>query len=176
MKIIYNEDIWDYAETSVIGIPTNGFVTGRGKGVMGRGLALQAKQRFPEIEQRLGDLIWSEGNIVGYILDGPVKLLSLPVKPKFLKITHEDDYSKILERVQSKYPIGSNVPGFHCKACPILIEKTLYDLKVFVELNKIPSVHIPLLGCGNGEMNPKDLATILSHVKMPDSITLIYKR
>lgn len=175
MKIIHNEDIWDYADSSVIGIPTNGFVTIKGNGVMGRGLALQAKQRYPEIEQRLGDLILSDGHIIGYLLDGPVKLISLPVKPKFLKITHENDFSKILDRVHTKYTIGSSVPGFHCKADLILIEKTLYDLKLFIQVNKISSVHIPLLGCGNGEMKPCDLVPIFNKVKLPDSITLTYK-
>lgn len=56
-------DLWDFhaAPNAVACITTNGYVNGRGECVMGRGVARQAKARFPGIAKQLGTLI--KGNI-----------------------------------------------------------------------------------------------------------------
>jgi len=73
-------DIWDFhAKGNWIVITTNGTVKSNGEAVMGRGVTLQAKQRFPNLSHELGKLILrntptSVISIVDY------RLFSFPVK------------------------------------------------------------------------------------------------
>lgn len=48
-------NIWDYAPSGWIVIPTNGIVKLNGEAVMGAGLALQAAERFPALPKKLGE-------------------------------------------------------------------------------------------------------------------------
>ena len=42
-------DIWEYSDTSVIVITTNGSLTCDGRAIFGRGVARQAALRFPDL-------------------------------------------------------------------------------------------------------------------------------
>lgn len=55
-------NIWHYP-ANIIGITTNGSVKKDGTLVMGRGIALEAKQRWPEIPRILGSTIQIVGNV-----------------------------------------------------------------------------------------------------------------
>lgn len=172
---IIESDIWDFANSSVIGIPTNGFLTRNGAGVLGRGLALQAREKYPEVSYNLGQHLKVNGHCVGYILKAPVKLLSIPVKPSHCKILSTEDRQSLLSRVSYLYKDGQTAPGFHCKANLSIIERSLSELVKFIKDHNIPSVHIPLLGCGNGELNPMiDLFPLLVKLNLPDEITLVF--
>lgn len=70
-------DIWAYHGRAIICITTNGHVTRKGKGVLGRGCARQAAERCPDLELRLGELIARGGNHVHYLGEG---LVSFPVE------------------------------------------------------------------------------------------------
>lgn len=59
-------------------IPTNGSVNSRGLAVMGRGVALQAAERFPGLREGLGKLLLSQGNKVHY--NDAYGLITFPVK------------------------------------------------------------------------------------------------
>lgn len=52
MKIVYG-DIWEYP-ADVVCITTNGSIKRNGQAVMGRGVAAQAKERYPELPRSLG--------------------------------------------------------------------------------------------------------------------------
>ncbi|MHA1755520.1 MAG: ADP-ribose-binding protein [Promethearchaeota archaeon] len=81
MKEIFG-DLWE-VECDVRVITTNGTVKRNGACVMGRGVALQAKQRFPKLPYELGRLILKYGNIV---LTFPrYKLVTFPVKWKWFE-------------------------------------------------------------------------------------------
>lgn len=60
-------------------IPTNGYVNKKGECVMGRGIALQAKLKYPKLALELGALISIYGN--NAFLLRPYYLISFPVKP-----------------------------------------------------------------------------------------------
>lgn len=81
MKLVTG-DLWSYF--GKVGycccITTNGFVKTNGEAVMGRGCALQAKQRWPEVPALLGDLILRKGNIPHFLLVGPDEILTFPTK------------------------------------------------------------------------------------------------
>lgn len=75
-------DFWDLLDNADAGcITTNGSLVrltqGRFRGVMGRGIARQAKQRYPDLEARLGAHIGEYGNHVGVFHAG---LVAFPVK------------------------------------------------------------------------------------------------
>ncbi len=76
MKEVYGE-FWDYPADYRL-ITTNGAVRKDGAAVMGRGVALQAKQRYPGIEFQLGSRLRQEGNSVHAL--GVEHLFSFPVK------------------------------------------------------------------------------------------------
>lgn len=75
-------DLWTIPADARV-VTTNGVTTKRGAAVMGRGCALEAKERYPGIEMELGTLLERGGNHVYLIrtktfLDAAI--LSFPVK------------------------------------------------------------------------------------------------
>jgi hypothetical protein len=72
-------NIWDYQNgENYIAIPTNGVVKSNGENVMGRGLALQAKRRHPDVPEYLGDMITNYGGNIPHLVGNG--LVSFPVK------------------------------------------------------------------------------------------------
>lgn len=71
-------DIWDYHSGHWIVITTNGTVKTNGECVMGRGVAAQAKDRFPTLPRRLGGLLSRQGNRLFMFPD--CRILTFPVK------------------------------------------------------------------------------------------------
>lgn len=70
-------DIWDYRGRAVIAITTNGLVSGKGEAILGRGCASQARERFPGLSWRLGELLRTHGNHVHPLGPG---IVSFPVE------------------------------------------------------------------------------------------------
>ena len=75
MKVVVG-DLWE-VQADFKCIPTNGNVRQDGTAVMGRGVALQAAQRYPEIPEHLGQNIRLGGNSVHLL---PHNLFSFPTK------------------------------------------------------------------------------------------------
>jgi hypothetical protein len=72
-------NIWDYHQKGYwIVIPTNGSINKRSQAVMGRGLALQAKRKFPYLPTALGSEILKTGNQVHEFTD--YRIYALPTK------------------------------------------------------------------------------------------------
>jgi hypothetical protein len=55
-------DIWESSEDYIC-ITTNGYINVKGECVMGKGIALQCKERFPEFPKILGNHILKNNNI-----------------------------------------------------------------------------------------------------------------
>lgn len=71
-------DLWkDRLLASAICITTNGDVNREGRAVMGRGVAKQAAERFPQLPRLVACSIWAIGNHVAPILEN---LVTFPVK------------------------------------------------------------------------------------------------
>ncbi len=72
-------DIWDFHDKEEwIAITTNGTIRGDGACVMGRGVALQAKQRYPKIPYQIGKMLGVYGNVPLCLRD--VRIATFPVK------------------------------------------------------------------------------------------------
>ncbi len=77
MKIIKG-NIWSCHSKGYIVIPTNGVVKNNGENVMGAGLALQAKNKYPCLPILLGSELKERGNIP--ILFKHYKIITFPTK------------------------------------------------------------------------------------------------
>jgi len=88
-------NLWDFYKKdpeAYICITTNGFVKKTGECVMGRGVALEAKQKFPELPKLLGFLIKKFGN---YVFIFPrYNIFTFPTKHKWM----EDSDLKLIEK------------------------------------------------------------------------------
>lgn len=82
-------DIWTVEGMQALCVTTNGVVTGRGRGVMGRGVALQAAERYAvrtpgvpavDLPRLLGQGILLVGNHVQTLVYGHPALVAFPVK------------------------------------------------------------------------------------------------
>lgn len=69
-------NIWD-SSVQYKCITTNGCITSCGLNVMGKGIAHQAKKKYPKISRLLGNKIKNDGNHVYYLDNG---LFSFPTK------------------------------------------------------------------------------------------------
>lgn len=75
-------DLWDFHDRGVwVAITTNGVVRADGHAVMGRGVALEAAQRFSYLPAALGNRLTQRGN---HVFAFPtIRLLTLPVKERW---------------------------------------------------------------------------------------------
>lgn len=72
-------DIWRWhSDGWFVGITTNGVVKRNGECVMGRGVALDARDKFPGFAKELGTHIRQHGNVVGMFPHH--KIFTFPVK------------------------------------------------------------------------------------------------
>lgn len=139
-------DIWDYHKKgNWIVITTNGRVKTSGKAVMGKGIALQAVHRFPDIPSILGDLIISRGSKV-HVLAGK-DIITFPTKYTWWENSDmnliELSCKQLVEAVNSlelSIPIymvrpGCNYGGLDWKDVKPILEKYLDDRFVVVERN-----------------------------------------
>lgn len=113
-----------------IGISTNGYIKRDGRGVMGRGCALEAAQTHPELPLLLGQHLKSHGNVPTELTARSLTLgLShtftiLPVKHTWSQQAHVD----------------------------LVIMSICY---LDEQARKHPNItfHVPRLGCGNGRLS-----------------------
>lgn len=116
-------DLWAY-DAQVTAITTNGHVKGNGECVMGRGCALQAKERYPTLPSRLGSLIREHGNRCFKIAQFDKLLLTFPVKH-----------------------IWNEQADLH------LIQKSCGEAMAMADKFAWESIVLPRPGCGNGGLD-----------------------
>lgn len=135
-------NIWDFHDKgNWIVITTNGTVKANGEAVMGRGVALQAKQRFPKLPQYLGMCLSTYGNNVTH-LDDPYHMISFPVKHNWWEkadLALIEESAKILAKVTREdgkvYMVrpGCGNGGLNWKDVKPILEKYLDNRFIIVE-------------------------------------------
>ena len=75
-------NLWDQ-KADAICVTTNGSVRKDGKAVMGHGCALQAKKRFPGVDETLGTMLKEFGNHVTFLKKLRYCVFSFPVKERW---------------------------------------------------------------------------------------------
>lgn len=112
---------------NVIVIPTNGIVKTDCRLVMGKGLALKAKQLYTDIDLVLGSEVKYYGNQCYLLTNYDKTIISFPTKHHWKE-----------------------------KSDLTLIEKGLTELITIADNNNLVDIYLPKLGCGNGELNYVD--------------------
>jgi len=103
---------------------------------MGKGLALQAKEKFPELPLELGTRITHYGNKVFVFM--LYRLIMFPVK----SVWYENAKLELIEK--------------SCKELKEIFRYNLSDLPV--------PVYLPKVGCGNGGLNWNEVKPILEKI------------
>ncbi len=134
------------------GIPTNGVVKKNGRAVMGRGVALQARERWPDLEGLLGTAIAALGNHVyplGWFGEYPdlVSLFSFPVKHHWARPASLE----LIER--SVAELANKLRG----------QKTAEGSEI--------DFMMPLPGTGNGGLEPWMVWPLVE--RLPDNVTIV---
>lgn len=141
-------NIWDFHDRgNWIVITTNGFVKKSGAAVMGRGLALQAANRFPSLPKRLGEsLLRGNTSLIGGVV------------PSWLNIPHDfPDLRLISFPVKNFWGDIANLE---------LIEHNLPKLSILVrhleqDQDLKPPVYVTRFGTGNGERNWSEVKPLM---------------
>ena len=160
-KVIGN--IWDLSDSHWIIIPTNYGWTRRGANVMGRGLAKQAALKYPHIPLFYGkicrDMAYSVTLTGSYaplpfVADTNTRLIFFVVKP-----------------------LNKDAPNLSWQLPATLptIEASLRCLIDWMYEADKPLVAMPLVGCGNGGLDPKVVVPVLEdYLKNFDNVVLVY--
>lgn len=128
-------DIWSFWKKGhFIVIPTNGSVKKNGENVMGAGLALQAKNMFPELPTLLGCAINRFGNAC--ICVDKLRIIAFPTKRKW----RENSSFQLIE-----------------KSCAELV-------RIVKANKIPTPVYIPKVGCGHGNLDWKFVEPILDKI------------
>lgn len=127
-------DIWSYHKRGHwIVITTNGTTRRDGSCVMGRGVARQAKDKFPEVPYELGKLMLEFGNRLLY--SGDRGLIFFPVKHNYWEKADIALIEQSCRELKDLFDVG--VTGY---PTPIYMVRP---------------------GCGNGQLNWEDVKPIL---------------
>lgn len=144
-------------------ITTNGFVTSRGRAVMGMGIAKAMAECYPDLPKLLGDAITKNGNVVQHLMTVKgTAIVSFPVKP--VSKVCENYMLDVVSHARSKYDVGRTIPGFHCVADPSIIQKSCHELTALLNIQPWDHCIIPIPGCGAGELSyQRDVRQICEH-------------
>lgn len=112
-------------------ITTNGFVKNNGELVMGRGVAKQAKDRYPWLPLRFGQMVDITGNKVQWVSFFPDPRAEEPMETIIA------------------FPVKH---FWRDKADLSLIEKSARELMELIDYWKFEKVLLPRPGCGNGQL------------------------
>jgi hypothetical protein len=156
MKRAYG-NIWDLADSHWIVIPTNGGWRADGTNVMGRGLALQAANRFPEIPGVYGR-VCRENQGTCFMVYGERQLIFFPVKPL---------------RIDAPHLSWRQPADLRCikASCENLVE--WIEMEKPLEIENPPLIAMPMVGCGNGGLEPQVVLPILEeHFGRFDNVVL----
>ena len=116
-----NGNLFDYP---VICITTNGIIKTNNRLVMGKGIALTAKQLYPDIDLQLGLAVKELGNIPHLITHNNQIIISFPTKH------HWRDNSDL-----------------------VLITQSISNLILLANSYTLTNVYLPKVGCGNGNLS-----------------------
>lgn len=132
-------NMWDYHDKGIpVCVLTNATMTKKGEIVMGKGCALEAKQRFPNLPKELADRLTANG-----------KLSKINVLMWF------KEYNLFT------FPTVHN--WFDKKADLKLIGKSARDLDGMMDLLGLEKVVLPRPGCGLGNLTWEEVKPVLEN-------------
>ncbi len=141
MQEVYG-DFWEYPARYKF-ITTNSIINKRGELVMGRGIALQFKQRFPNGALLAARAVEERGNTVSYLMEhDSVKYYTFPVMHHWREVAD----ILLIDQSAKVFPAGA----------------TTNPDSIFL---------LPRPGCGNGQLIWENVKPILEF--LPDNVHII---
>ena len=127
-------NLWDHEDADIICITTNGTVKKNGRAVMGKGCALEAKEKYKDIDKVLGNLITQIGNQAFVVLGTfhRPRIVSFPTKHNWW----EKSDLQLIEM-----------------SCQLLLD--------YVNEKDFKKIVLPRPGCGNGLLKWEVVKSIL---------------
>jgi hypothetical protein len=146
----FTGNIWDFiGAVDAICIPTNGYIKRDGTSVMGAGLALQAKNRYPEVHKAWTRQLMSRGNSVAILHE--VEGTSIVGFPTKIDKMEDPPRNLIIPSHRFLYKPGATVPGFHLRSFLATIVESAQSLVDLADSMSFTSgVILPKVGCGEG--------------------------
>lgn len=170
----YKCNIWNYADhVDAICFTSNGYVKPNGCAVMGRGIALDTKNKFPGIDKLLGNHIEKNGNNVGVIQTIPntrTVLVNFPVKRTDWVVDYDtgagdDDWPGFARPdLMEKFRGHAVYPGWALRAEYKIIQRSAEQLMSLIEWKEWSAVLITKPGCYNGGLNWKSVELMLEKI------------
>jgi len=157
MKTIKGDILNPPEGTDAICIPTNGIVRANGELVMGAGLALAAKKKWPEIARTLGVAVKRFGNGVH---------LMNTFQSKGQEVS-KNEFCYVLS-----FPTKNH---WRDKSSLELITKSCEQLLAFVDKWGVKQVMLPVVGCGLGNLKWEEVEPILDKY-LDDRFTVVFKK
>jgi hypothetical protein len=184
IPVRYVDDIWKHLdEYDALCITINGFVTQNFEAVMGRGIALQACERFPDLKKYVGQKLLEkdpESPLVDYSeWSKDCNFITFQVKPA--SVIAAADLSNVVKHWRSKVRPNGYVPGFAAIANKELIVKSCLSLYSLIEslsyvtikndgitpLLSRRRIALPKPGCGAGELSWEEIEPLIEPLLHP---------
>lgn len=162
------DDIWQMVETplpelilitqtaatiKILIITTNLQTNVKGNAVMGRGIALEARKRFPRCDEVLGNHLRTDN------------------REHYTQIAHKRDCDLIVCAVPTK-------DHWKNPSTPQLIERALQSIirieVDIVQMGLIPIFLIPELGCGNGGLSWPDVKPLFTKYLVSNQFIIVH--
>ncbi len=145
-------NIWDlHGFGYPIVIPVNIGYKSDGTSVMGRGLAYQCAQRFPEVPERWGAVCQALNGNVTTMFDEDLNFIYFPTKPLNAEQPHL---------------------SWKGKATLALVKKSLTGLLHVAKQHGLDNCMVPSVGCGNGGLSARVVHRLMAE-HLDDRFTLI---
>ena len=148
-------DIWNWhARSAFIVIPVNIGWKKDGENVMGRGLAVQAVQRWPEVSRTWGRICREQGSAATATVEPAHRLIFFPTKPLNVR------------KPWASWTADASLP---------LIERSARALAVIGDSLRVP-IALPLVGCGNGRLKEAVVLPTLRAALSANCFILVRRR
>lgn len=171
-------DLWEFHEAGAWAcIPVNIGYKKDGENVMGRGVAVQAAKRWPDVPKIWGGACKTLGSKVSAmpLFDGR-RLIFFPTKPLNVREPWASWRNMASPRLieRSATTLASLVEA-PCPGC----SEDLGPVRCVGRKTDCRSIEgdvvLPLVGCGNGKLKEKDVLPILERVLVSDRFVLVRK-
>ncbi len=150
-------DLWSFPAT-IFGITTNGTIKHDGTLVMGRGVALAARERYPDLAVALGRHVRSAGNVPALLWpDGrPLRPLDSPTPhlPAILSFPTKHDWRG-----------GASIS--------LIVESARAARELVLQLPGTQTLVLPAPGCGLGRLPWPSVEKALERVLVEDSFVIL---
>lgn len=165
---VYRADIVDlWSKGRTVCIPVSLEVRRRDlSGIVDRGSSLAMAEIIPGLGKKLGEFIMIGKGNVGFIADRVIAFFSKPTECRFERCIPEE---------VTKYKWGQKIPGGHCMADPVLIERSARQLLRMVIKDRLKDIFLPIPGFDSGQLNVADVAEALGVLRNSTKVRFISK-